>query len=112
MQDIDAVFGVIWTKVMSNNVLSPQDYLKILESVGRSKEKKVQVRDIWSVPDYKEYLNDYINKDLSRYAKSTWSQLQIIFEVADMSESCPLGVKVSRCLIATVELYYKFNVIL
>jgi len=94
-EDIDAVFGVIWSKVMNHNVLSPKQYKLLLALSGREKEKTVKVIDVWSVPDYIDFFDKHINKNLSRYAKSQWSQLQIIFEATDASEHFPLGVKVS-----------------
>ncbi len=48
-----------------------------------NKEKSARVYDIWSLPDYKRYMeidNDCINKGVGRYAKGKWSQLQITFE--------------------------------
>lgn len=94
-EDIDAVFGVIWSKVMNHNVLSPEQYKRLLLLSGREKEKTVKVVDVWSVPNYIEYFKHHINKNVGRYAKSEWSQLQIIFEATDACEDCPLGVKVS-----------------
>jgi hypothetical protein len=94
-EDIDAVFGVIWSKAMNHNVLSPKQYKLLLALSGREKEKTVKVIDLWSVPDYIAYFKNSINKSLGRYAKSQWSQLQITFEATDACERYPLGVKVS-----------------
>ena len=93
-EDIDAVFGVIWSKVMNHNVLTPKQYKHLLLLSGREKEQTVKVVDLWSVPDYIKYFSPHINKHLGRYAKSQWSQLQIIFEATDLCERFPLGVKV------------------
>jgi hypothetical protein len=47
-----------------------------------NKEKTPRVYDVWTLPDYKQYLerNNCINKGVGRYAKGKWSQLQITFE--------------------------------
>lgn len=96
-EDIDAVFGTIWTYLMnSKGVLTPQVYANVLHQAVQNKEKDVKVFDVWAVPDYQAYFKDSINPNLGHYAKGKWSQLQIIFEATDISEDHPLGVKVSH----------------
>jgi hypothetical protein len=96
-EDIDAVFGTIWTYLMnSKGVLTPQVYANVLHQAVQNKEKDVRVFDIWAVPDYQGYFKGYINRKLGHYAKGKWSQLQIVFEATDISNDYPLGVKVSH----------------
>ena len=82
-EDIDSVFGLIWTKMCSTNVFSPKQYKDLLFSACKNKEKKMSVIDLWSVPDYDRFFSSYINPDMQRYAKLEWSQLQIMFEATD-----------------------------
>ena len=71
-------------------------YAQLLALACRNKEKSVDVVDIWAVPDYQAYFDDFINPDLGSYAKGKWSQLQIFFEAVEMSDKYPMGVKVSH----------------
>ena len=100
-EDIDAIFALIWQFMKNKKALSPQVYASLLAMACANKAPKVDVVDIWAVPDYQEYFDKFINPKLGRYAKGKWSQLQIIFEAVDvtspaMREKYPMGVKVSH----------------
>ena len=96
-EDIDAIFGVIWNKLMTENALSPQKYRDILVESCKNKAPEVRVQDIWVVPDYKSYFKPFISSDLKRYAKGKWSQLQITFETATPhAVTAPTGVKITH----------------
>ena len=96
-EDIDAIFGVIWNKLMTENALSPQKYRDILVESCKNKAPEVRVQDIWVVPDYKSYFKPFISSDLKRYAKGKWSQLQITFETATPhTVTASTGVKITH----------------
>ena len=68
-EDIDAIFALIWQYLKNKKALTPQTYAKLVALACRSKAPKVDVKDIWAVPDYQSYFNGFINPKLGRYAK-------------------------------------------
>lgn len=68
-EDIDAVFALIWQLMKTKRVNTPQMYAKLVRAACKAKEASVQVFDIWAVPDYSSYFEDFINPKLGRYAK-------------------------------------------
>lgn len=121
-EDIDAIFALIWQYMKNKKALTPQIYASMVAMACKNKATKVDVVDLWAVPDYSKYFKGVIHPDIGRYAKGRhliqsfsaylsattclpagkWSQLQIIFEAVDhgddvaMREKYPLGVKVSH----------------
>jgi len=91
-EDIDARFGVIWSSIRQEHVLSPQMYASMIRrSFDRS--FPVEVEDIWIVPNYTKLLSPCMDKKFGRYAKGEWTQLQFIFQSVPVETDFPLGVK-------------------
>jgi hypothetical protein len=68
-EDIDAVFALIWQLLKNKKVLTPQLYAQILLKACNCKAPKVNVYDVWAVPNYLSYIEDFIYPSLGRYAK-------------------------------------------
>ena len=68
-EDIDAVFALIWQLMKTMQVNTPQLYAKVVRSACKNKAPEVEVYDIWAVPDYKSFIEPFIDKKLGRYAK-------------------------------------------
>jgi len=91
-EDIDARFGVIWSSIRQEHVLSPQMYASMIRrSFDRS--FPVEVEDIWIVPNYTKLLSPCMDKKFGRYAKGEWTQLQFIFQSVPVETDFPLVVK-------------------
>lgn len=68
-EDIDAIFALIWQYMKNKKALTPQIYAAMVAMACRKKAPKVDVKDIWAVPDYQKYFEGSINSKLGRYAK-------------------------------------------
>lgn len=68
-EDIDGIFALIWNRMKVEKSMTPQFFAHLLAKATKTKEKIVEVHDIWAVPDYQKYFKKYINPKLGRYAK-------------------------------------------
>jgi hypothetical protein len=95
-EDIDAKYGVIWKRFRNDHVTTPQSaarkFKEAFKSASDCKGLKVEVTDIFVVPDYWSYIVPHIDKNLSRAFKEEWTQLQWSFEKVPVSEFYPLGI--------------------
>ena len=88
-EDIDALFALIWKKLRDEHIYTPGEFARLIcEALKR--KVKVNVVDVFAVPDYVSLFKDCIDARLSRFSKEEWAQLQFIFE-ADADSS--MGVK-------------------
>ena len=94
-EDIDAVFGKIWKYVAGRAVYTPQGYRRILSESLRKRNIDVIVVDVMCVPNYRLYMNEYIDPKLARWDKEKWTELQWSFEAVEKSDLYPHGVKVT-----------------
>lgn len=53
------------------------------------------VTDIFAIPDYVLFFDKCIDPFFGRVHKEEWAQLQITFERAEVSETHPLGVRMT-----------------
>jgi hypothetical protein len=72
-EDIDSIFAKIWTYIRSMPILSPQEYLRIIEHALSKRSTPAKVEDILVVPDYVAYMAPYIDKKFGRYLHHTLS---------------------------------------
>jgi hypothetical protein len=94
-EDIDAIFALIWKKLMEMSAITPQQYRQlILESIV-NKEAVVDLIDLTVIPDYTSFFAADGDKLWGRYAKMDWTQHQFIFEEIEVSDIYPLGCKIS-----------------
>jgi hypothetical protein len=98
--DIDGIFGVIWRFCWRQNILTPQDQFKyVMMSFAslRRRKAKVEMVDIFAVPDYWNYLKPhvYLKRVFKQMEENNFAMLQIIVNQTDISEQFPLGVKVT-----------------
>ena len=94
-EDIDAKFGVIWTRNRGQHIQSPQIATKLIMQSFKETSSPVKVVDVFVVPDYTAYIAKFIDKSLSRAHKLDWTQLQWIFESVPISPQFSSGVKVT-----------------
>ena len=66
-EDIDAVFGKIWKFIDGQAVLTPPAYERALKFAMAQREVDICIEDVLCVPDYKSYMEPYIDKDLTRH---------------------------------------------
>jgi hypothetical protein len=66
-EDIDSVYGVIWKSNSGLCILSPQQYKRALEWAMKKQNVTVTVEDVFCLPDYKKYMETYIDPLLERY---------------------------------------------
>ena len=79
-EDIDAVFALIWQLMKTMQVNTPQLYAKVVRSACKNKAPEVEVYDIWAVPDYKSFIEPFIDKKLGRYAKGNCLSSNFYFQ--------------------------------
>ena len=65
------------------------------EALYSTFKSKVEVEDIFVVPDYSTILSECGDPNLSCYAKGENTQLQFTFVAVDVSNDYPTGVKVN-----------------
>jgi len=96
-EDIDALFGVIWTRFRNCHVRSPQEAARLFKEAFAKRSIKdkspVKIVDIFAVPDYWYYLLDCIDPDFGRVFKEEHTRLQWIFERVTPCARFPLGVR-------------------
>ena len=99
-EDIDGIFSRIWTRMRDIGVITPQDYKRHVTDIFRSKkmatatETKFKFMDILCLPDYKKFIDPFIDPEFSRIFKEQWTQLSIRFTAAEISADFPTGVEV------------------
>jgi hypothetical protein len=91
-EDIDGLFALIWRMLRDEHIYTPYEFAKLIVTALK-KKVKVNVVDLFCLPDYVSVLEDCIDPVLGRFVKEEWAQLQFTFESVDVSEDHPLGVK-------------------
>ena len=98
-EDIDSKFAVIWKRIRNKFVLTPVQYAQEIEAVLSTDRTPCHVHDIFIVPDYAAYITPFLDPNLGRYAKrykdADWTQLQFHFVAVPVSESFPLGCRMT-----------------
>ena len=95
-EDIDGVFGSLATWFQDKRIMHPVEYKEIVEaSFGpdSGSSMRLQVEDIWVVPDYTSFFHPVIDKGLSLLHKEEWTQHQWRFEAVTISNYNPTGEK-------------------
>jgi hypothetical protein len=64
-EDIDSVFGKIWKFIRTLNVLTPQDYLRVLMEALKERSYECNIVDVYAVPDYKAWLDPLLDPNFS-----------------------------------------------
>ena len=91
-EDIDALFALIWKRLRDEHIYTPDEFAKMACDVLKRKIR-VNVVDVFALPDYVTLLKDCIDPSLSRFSKEEWAQLQFTFEAVDVCDKYPTGVK-------------------
>jgi len=90
-EDIDAVFGNIWCAARSDHCNTHSEFReRVHKSLGGP--TLVRVEEIYVIPNYVDWLEPNIDKDLSLLHKEGNTQHQIRFTAVKPSEDFPLGV--------------------
>ena len=58
-EDIDAVFALIWTYLMTHKVLTPEQYEQLLLLAVQGREEQAELFDLWAIPAYDDYFSKY-----------------------------------------------------
>ena len=93
-EDIDSVFGKIWTYLDGKSLFAPQKYERALRAALAQRNVDVRVVDVFCVPEYNEYMKPYVDKKFERSDKEDWTELQWIFEAVD---HCEAGCSCAKC---------------
>ena len=104
-EDIDAVFGKIWKYLAKRSIYTPQGYRRSLLISLHKRNIDVIIEDIFCVPNYREYLHEYIDPRLTRCDKEKWTELQWYFDSVEKSALYPHGVKVTYRKFAADEVF-------
>jgi hypothetical protein len=90
---------VVWKRIRNKFVLSPLQYAKEITGALTTNRTPCHVHDIFIVPDYASYIAPYLDPALGRYAKrhkdTDWTQLQCEFFSVPISDSFPLGSRLT-----------------
>ena len=73
-EDIDAVFALIWERLKSDFVFSPQQYKMLILQALRKKALLQEVVDVFVVPNFSSLFKNHINKGFERAFKTQWTQ--------------------------------------
>jgi len=92
LQDIDAMFAFIWTRLRSMSLLTPQEYKAMLEDIFHESKIDFKCVDLFAVPDYTGYFDGHL-RGHTRNFKEGLTQLQWIFTSVPKTTQHPLGVK-------------------
>ena len=93
-EDIDAKFALLWKRVRTEHVLSPQHYASILKEVyGSNSKSPFKLHEIYVVPDYKEFLDSCIDTHFANWTKEENTQHCFRFRSVPISAHFPLGVQ-------------------
>ncbi len=93
-EDIDAKFGLLWKRVRTEHVRTPQHYSKILKEIyGNSPQSWVSLQDIYAVPDYQAFLEPCIHAKFGNWWKEGNVQHCFRFCHVPCSIDYPMGVQ-------------------
>jgi hypothetical protein len=73
-EDIDAVFALIWERLKSDFVFTPQQYEALILQALRKKARVQEVKDVFVVPNFSLLFKDHINTGFERAFKTQWTQ--------------------------------------
>jgi len=93
-EDIDSKFGILWKRIRSRFVLTPQQYQTEIEKALSSEKQKCAVVDVFAVPDFKTLLDKHVDPKLNAQTKLEKTQLQWTFEAVTPDEYFANGVRV------------------
>jgi len=91
-EDIDGLFALIWRKLRDEFILTPSEFVKLIQ-ISLRKKVVVTVVDLMVIPNYNKIMGGCVDPDLARWAKEEWAQLQITFKKVEKSDKHPLGVE-------------------
>ena len=80
MKDIDGIYGRISKYIYDRHVLTPQAYEAAIKKALQSDILPVQVKDLFVIPDYKEFFAGCVDKNFGCAYKLDNSKLQFILE--------------------------------
>ena len=91
-EDIDAMFGHIWTWFRTNPCLTLEQYKYGVELCFADKTTKVEVKDVYVIPNYFHFLKGHFD-NVGRWAKLELTTHQFYFCRVPDSVYFPLGVR-------------------
>ena len=76
-EDIDGRFGVIWNHCRLDCIYTPQEYRDKLKSAF-PKDSSIDPKFLFCVPNYAEFFEPFIDKNLAGHAKKEKAKLSHI----------------------------------
>lgn len=92
-EDIDAIFGIIWSSFRAEPMLTMDEWKARLDSVFKHTTLNSSVEDIWVVPDYCALLEPCIIHNLGGLHKNLKTQHQWRFRAVPSNNFFPHGCK-------------------
>lgn len=98
-EDIDGVFSRIWTKMRDASVATPQKYMHYVKSIFKPRHgeaegcKSSKFVDLFCLPDYKAFLERYVDPKFGKVFREQWTQHCFRFRSVPPSTDFPLGVE-------------------
>jgi len=92
-EDIDGVFGHIWTWMRNTTVHTLDDFCNGIKQAFEYGKLSVSCEFLYAIPNYKEFLSNCIDKNLADYTKEENTQHIWLFEAVQQSPMFPFGVK-------------------
>lgn len=88
-EDVDAIFGNIWTYIEGKVIPTPQAYKRALKTSLAQRNIACVVEDVLCVPDYQQWMSEYVDPQFGKYSRMEWTQLQFTFTAVDhCKENC------------------------
>ena len=92
-EDIDALFGHIWTSYRLNPCLTMTDYKEVVQRCfSRNSKVNASIEDVNVIPDYYSFLKPH-NDKITRWAKEELSVHQLHIYAVDEDILSPLGYR-------------------
>ncbi len=92
-EDIDALFGHLWTAYRLRPCLTLSEYRSVVEHCFAGKSKiESDIVDVYVVPDYESFLSPH-NDPIQRWAKEDLTVHQFHFYAVDPDINSPLGYR-------------------
>jgi hypothetical protein len=92
-EDIDALFGTIYNSFKYSPAETLSRYKKVIIDAFRKIGFNPKVEDVYCIPDYKDFIEPCVDKDLSNMHRLEQTQLQFRFEAVKPDVYFPHGVK-------------------
>lgn len=92
-EDIDALFGTIYNSFKNSPAETLSKYKNVINNAFKKIGFNTKVEDVYCIPNYKDFINDCIDTNISHMHRLEETQLQWRFESVKPDIFFPHGVK-------------------